>query len=165
MTTLDPNEKPVADPLDDSAILRVIAVWAPSVEAAMSARAGHNLCQLTPDAKIALNVGRGEKRQHHVIDVGSGAGWGLIQLGPSVWEITPPVWIKGQIHAFVTLVAVPEPAPWVRGVPQNVAPPAPKKKSWIAKCRTCGESVTMTENVPRERKCIQCNIWVEYEEA
>lgn len=38
--------------------------------------------------------------------------WGMDQLGPGVWSLDPSVIIPGVIHAFVTLVDVPEPALW-----------------------------------------------------
>lgn len=38
--------------------------------------------------------------------------WGLEQLGPGVWSVEPSVIIPGLLHAFVTMVNVPEPAPW-----------------------------------------------------
>ena len=39
--------------------------------------------------------------------------WGLSRLGPGVWSIDPSVIVAGELHAFVTLVDVPEPAPFV----------------------------------------------------
>jgi hypothetical protein len=43
---------------------------------------------------------------------GSMAVFGLRQLGPGTWRVVPSVNIPGQIHAFVILCAVPDPAPW-----------------------------------------------------
>lgn len=38
--------------------------------------------------------------------------WGMEQLGPGVWALEPSVVIPGVIHAFITIVNVPEPSPW-----------------------------------------------------
>jgi len=38
--------------------------------------------------------------------------FGLRQLGPGTWRVAPSVNIPGQIHAFVILCGVPDPAPW-----------------------------------------------------
>jgi hypothetical protein len=45
-------------------------------------------------------------------DDGSMAVFGLSQLGPGTWRVVPSVNIPGQIHAFVILCGVPDPAPW-----------------------------------------------------
>lgn len=40
--------------------------------------------------------------------------WGLIRLGPGVWKLSPSI-ISGDkvLHGYVTLVDVPEPAPFL----------------------------------------------------
>lgn len=39
-----------------------------------------------------------------------------------------------------------------------------KRTLWIAKCAQCGEAVERTENAPRERRCMKCDVWVPFEE-
>lgn len=39
-----------------------------------------------------------------------------------------------------------------------------KRTIWTAKCPKCGESVERTENPPRERRCMTCEIWVPFVE-
>lgn len=38
--------------------------------------------------------------------------WSLLKIEPSTWQIVPSVHFRGYLHAFVTLVEVPDPAPW-----------------------------------------------------
>jgi hypothetical protein len=38
--------------------------------------------------------------------------WGLQQVGATVWIVVPSLHVEGQIHAFVVLANVPDPAPW-----------------------------------------------------
>lgn len=40
-----------------------------------------------------------------------------------------------------------------------------KRTIWIAKCPKCEDSVEKTENPPRERRCMTCEIWVPFEEV
>lgn len=47
--------------------------------------------------------------------------WGIARLGPGVWKPTPS-FLHPNIHCFLTLVGVPEPAPFL---PIRVFPPAP----------------------------------------
>ena len=39
--------------------------------------------------------------------------WGLRQLGPGVWNVEPSILVDNSFHAFVTIIGVPEPAPFV----------------------------------------------------
>jgi len=39
-----------------------------------------------------------------------------------------------------------------------------KRTLWVAKCPSCGESVERTDNAPRERRCLKCEVWVPYAE-
>ncbi len=36
----------------------------------------------------------------------------LQRLGPTVWTLAPSLVVPGALHAYVTLVDVPDPAPW-----------------------------------------------------
>ena len=163
MTVRDQSVKALTDPGDDSAILRIIAAWGPDIAAVMAVRTGHSVAQATPDRRIALNIARGEKRQHHFITI-SKDDWQLMKLGSSVWEITPSLNISGQIHAFVTLVGVPDPAPWERAMPPQADAPVPKKRKFQAKCSKCGDSSELDDFAPRQRFCAECAAWVDYQE-
>lgn len=112
---------PVADPGDDTGIMHVIALWAPAAAAIMSSPRGRSLACIHRLAdgewQLALAVDRGPtRRQRHFISVDPDGvqkdRWGLVRLGDSVWTLARSVHIPGQFHAFVTLVNVPEPAPW-----------------------------------------------------
>jgi len=46
-------------------------------------------------------------------DVDGRAFWGLRKLGPGVWAVTPMLIAPHVFQAYVTLVGVPEPAPFV----------------------------------------------------
>jgi hypothetical protein len=37
----------------------------------------------------------------------------LKRLGPGVWKVGPSIVSPGLLHAHVTIVDVPEPAPWL----------------------------------------------------
>jgi hypothetical protein len=39
--------------------------------------------------------------------------WGLQRLGPGVWNVEPSILIDNIFYAFVTIIGVPEPAPFV----------------------------------------------------
>ena len=39
--------------------------------------------------------------------------WGLQRLGPGVWNVEPSILVDNSFHAFVTIIGVPEPAPFV----------------------------------------------------
>jgi hypothetical protein len=105
------------DPGDDSAILRVIANWAPdnpSVSRAVAGGACASVQRLEDGTHmLALNVPRGAKRQHHFVEIdllGTRPDrWHLVQLGPGVWDLDESLHVPGQLHAFVTLVGVPHP--------------------------------------------------------
>ena len=111
------------DPGDDSVVLRAYLHWA-SDAMARSTGAGWG-CIGHPEDDVWLllvNLPRGPaarpRRQHHFIPVDVGAEldkshWQLVRLGPGVWDISPSVVVQGQLHAFLTLVDVPEPAPWL----------------------------------------------------
>jgi hypothetical protein len=43
--------------------------------------------------------------------IGRDPRWNLFKLGPTVWKLTPSI-LDQQIHGYVTVIGVPEPAPW-----------------------------------------------------
>ena len=40
--------------------------------------------------------------------------YGLSKLGSGVWRVTPSLWVPGELHTFLVLCDVPQPAPFVR---------------------------------------------------
>jgi len=36
----------------------------------------------------------------------------MYRLGPGVWKVTPSVVVPGMLHAYLTIIGVPEPLPW-----------------------------------------------------
>lgn len=36
----------------------------------------------------------------------------LWKLGPTVWKLSPSITAPGMLHAYLTIVKVPDPAPW-----------------------------------------------------
>jgi len=108
------------DPGDASVVLRVHARWARSVPEVAGSPTGPALGHVWRDEEgkwqLAFSVQRGKKRQRHFIDVDPDGirqdRWGLMKLAPGVWDVPQSVFIPDQIHTFVTLVGVPDPAPW-----------------------------------------------------
>ncbi len=104
---------------DDSDVARVIAPWKDVVQDITSGTGTEACIELQADGGwlLVLAVRRKAKRQVFFIDVVPGTRvdnrWSLVQLSPGVWEVTPSVHVPGQIHAFITLVNVPQPPPWV----------------------------------------------------
>lgn len=43
----------------------------------------------------------------------------MYRLGPGVWKITPSLYVPTMVHGYLTLVDVPEPAPWIADGPQE----------------------------------------------
>jgi hypothetical protein len=96
--------------------------------AALAERTGPTVAQVVPAAShldtptLLLNIAlpRGGRMCVSVRVVPEGphigerelpVAWGMERLGPGVWTLDPSI-IVGDVHAFVTLVGVPEPAPW-----------------------------------------------------
>lgn len=40
--------------------------------------------------------------------------WGLVQIGATVWKVRPSV-VCSDLHAYLTVMNVPYPAPWLAG--------------------------------------------------
>jgi hypothetical protein len=65
-------------------------------------------------------VKEGEPRGE-IVDIAPGIkGWaeidyyGLTKLGPGVWRLDPSLFVPDELHAFLVLCDVPEPAPFVK---------------------------------------------------
>lgn len=39
-----------------------------------------------------------------------------------------------------------------------------KRTVWISQCPECTDRVVKTESAPRERLCMNCNLWVPFKE-
>ena len=113
--------RPPEDPGDHTVVGRLIPRWVGSVKEVLSAHRGPSLCTVWRAAngtwEVVVSVDRrlGQRQRHFIavdIDGMRSDRWHLIQLGPGVWEVSPSLLVPGQIHAFVTLVGVPEPPPW-----------------------------------------------------
>lgn len=111
------------DPGDASVVLRLHLRWVPSVKDVTSAMAGVPLGHVwrTEEGKweLAFSLDRGKmKRQRHFVDVDPDGvrkdRWGLVKLAPGVWDVPVSIVVPDQIHAFVTVTGVPDPAPWER---------------------------------------------------
>ena len=37
--------------------------------------------------------------------------WVLLKLGPTVWKLAPSI-LTEKLHAYITIINVPDPAPW-----------------------------------------------------
>lgn len=111
---------PSTDPGDDSVVLRVHLHWLHSVPEVMTS-AGPPVGHVGRDQdgawQLVFAVQRlPTRRQRHFVSVDPDRvrpnRWWMLKLGPGVWDIPQSIFFEGQIHAFVTLVGVPDPAPW-----------------------------------------------------
>ena len=112
---------PKEDPGDHTVVIRAHLHWKGSVGDVLGSPAGSAVGHVSrqPDGawQLAFAVQRGpKKRQRHFVSVDPDATrkdrWHLQKLGPGVWDVTPSIFFEGQFHGFVTLIGVPEPAPW-----------------------------------------------------
>jgi hypothetical protein len=123
------HDQVAQDPGDDTVILRTLVHWVDSNIAATTSPSMSRPCgHIARDAKgvwrLAMAVQRGPtKRQRHFIDVDPMGTredrWPLHKLSPGVWDISKSVYIEGQMHAFITVVGIPDPAPWEAGYVQK----------------------------------------------
>ena len=111
------------DPGDDSCVLRFYAAWVPSMEIAIGgsfadAPTVHARRDANGTWELGMSVPRGDgRRQRHFIAFSPDAvkrpnRWNLVKLAPRVWDMPASVHVPGQMHAFITLLGVPDPAPW-----------------------------------------------------
>lgn len=109
------------DPGNDSVIFRIYLKWVPKIEEAIGptikdARG----CVHRPRGEswqLVCTIPRGTRQQVHFIDVNVDGicradRWDLVKLAPTVWDIPMSVHVPGQLHAYITLLNVPDPAPW-----------------------------------------------------
>lgn len=112
-----PREK---DPGDDSVVLRLYLSWLAVVRDVLQSKGDAvGTVHRTPEGiwELVFAVDRGQgRRQRHFIAIDPGLSrkqrWPLIRLGPGIWDIPVSIHIPGQLHAFVTLIRVPDLAPW-----------------------------------------------------
>lgn len=112
------------DPCDDSVVLRVIALFRADPAFAYKGPEAVASAVKDPDGqwRIALAFTRNGKRYFYALPVEPGAGpkqlspnqisWGFVRIGATVWEVMPSVHVPTQLHAHVTVINVPVPAPW-----------------------------------------------------
>jgi hypothetical protein len=74
---------------------------------------------------LGFPIGEGPAVYDGLPEKGKMVRWGLRKLGPTVWMVQPSIVVPGALHAFVTIVEVPEPAPW------TVSLPAPADPSFV----------------------------------
>ena len=115
---------PRNDPGDDSVVMRVHARWVGSTTTVMQEASGpsigHVLRRHDGIWQLAFAVQRGlTRRQRHFVEVDPDNvrrdRWGLVKLAPGVWDVAESIVVPGQFHGFVTLLGVPDPAPWESG--------------------------------------------------
>lgn len=109
------------DPGDDSGILHGIMRWRERPMEEQGLAEPHlGFVQRADDGSwvLLVNLNRVKKRQHHFFQVDPRPlsrprdRWQLLRLGPGVWTVLPSVHVPGQLHAFLTIINVPEPPPW-----------------------------------------------------
>lgn len=117
---------PPKDPCNDTVIVRAIALF--QDDSAFTYKGPHAVASAIKDGngrwRLLLAIQRDDKQFYYTICVArsgqnadgpqpdSSYVWALVQLGETVWEVMPSVHLPGQLHAYVTLVRVPSPAPW-----------------------------------------------------
>ncbi len=112
------GEDRTADTDDDRGVVRAILPWASVMTSVTTGSSSYGRVERQPGGawQLAIAVCRPTRRQVFFIDVDPDGirtdRWHLLRLGPGVWEVTPSLHVDGQIHTFITLVGVPEPAPW-----------------------------------------------------
>jgi hypothetical protein len=92
--------------------LDIVLTWAESLGAPNTAKVMGStliLCAVNhQNRKVMLNVPLSDEPAR----IGKNPRWNLKRLGPTVWKLTPSIFDE-RIHGYVTLVGVPEPAPWL----------------------------------------------------
>jgi len=109
----------------DSQILRVVCQWVQTPEQALIASFGTGSFGTVVrrsdgrwEAVLSFdrNVER-KQRQRHFVALNMGGvrrhPHDLQRLDAHAWDISPSVHFAGQFHGFVSLVGVPEQAPWL----------------------------------------------------
>jgi hypothetical protein len=105
------------DPGDDTVVLRVYLTWCDTAKEALESPLRGCVHRLDNGAwQLAFSVPRVKRLQRHFVEVtpdGVRADrWPMARLAPGVWDLPISVHVPGQLHAYVTLIGVPDPAPW-----------------------------------------------------
>ena len=76
------------------------------------------LFRFRPDEVIPIPICEGDP-QGELLEVEPGVRiwgemerYGLTKLGSGVWRMDPSLWVPGELHAFLVLCDVPDPAPF-----------------------------------------------------
>jgi len=92
--------------------LDIVLKWAETIGGAGTAKvmgATLILCAVNHRRqKVMMNVPLSDEAAR----IGRDPRWNLVRLGPTVWKLTPSV-LDERLHGYVTIVDVPEPAPWL----------------------------------------------------
>lgn len=108
------------DPGDDSVVARLYVTWLATVRDVTRSETGtvgtvHRTVEDVWELVFAVDRGQGRRQRHFIaVDpyLSRKQRWPLIRLGPGIWDIPVSIHIPGQLHAFVTLIRVPDLAPW-----------------------------------------------------
>lgn len=109
MNVLEPADIERAEP--STVCLDIVLRWADLLGAPGTAKVMGDtliLCAVNNrKQKVMLNVPLSSEPAR----IGRDPRWNLVQLGATVWKLTPSI-LDERIHGYVTIVDVPEPAPW-----------------------------------------------------
>ncbi len=109
MNILEPEDVERAEP--HQVCLDIVLQWAEVLGKAGTAKVVDTtliLCAVNHrKQKVMLNVPLSDQPAR----IGRDPRWNLIKLGPTVWKLTPSI-LDQRLHGYVTLIGVPEPAPW-----------------------------------------------------
>lgn len=108
------------DPGDDSGIMRVHLRWCGTIEEATTGDGpplGHIYRRDDGVWELVFSVRRSPTRRQRFfaavsVDVKRPGRWLIVKLAPGVWDVPESIHFEGQFHGFVTLIGVPDPAPW-----------------------------------------------------
>lgn len=120
------ESRSTVDPGDDTVVCRVVARYVVTAEEALKGDVLRSLASvMSPQQRVdgawtlCVSVPRqgGARVQRHFVEIDvdgfrRAGRWSLVRLGPGVWDVEPSVVVPGQFHGYITLVDVPEPAPW-----------------------------------------------------
>jgi len=111
----------VKDPGDSSVVLRAYVRWRDKPEEVTKELADPAVANVSrhPDGSwmLAFSIPRAGKRVIYfaalsVDGVMRADRWPIMKLAPGVWDLPASIFIPGQVHVFLTVLGIPDPAPW-----------------------------------------------------